>query len=147
LGSGLGLSLEAAIGVSRTVALGVWGQAVSFGSSDECPDCSASSLAGGVFARYHLVQGVRFDPWLSAGLGFRTTSIDDTPTGKQDYSGIEWLRLAVGGDWYAFSLLGFGPFLEFDMGVFSTHPDSAGDSAAHFQLVLGARITLDVPGK
>jgi hypothetical protein len=149
LGDGLGLSIEAAVGVSRMVALGVWGQALSFGSGNDkdCSDCSGSSLAGGAFVRYHLVQGVRFDPWMSAGLGFRTTSIDGTPSGKQDFSGIEWLRLAVGGDWYAFSLLGFGPFLELDMGIYGTRPDSAGDSAAHFQLVVGARITLDVPGK
>jgi hypothetical protein len=152
LGDGLGLSVEAAVGVSRTIALGVWGQALSFGSGNECPDCSGSSLAGGAFVRYHLVQGVRFDPWMSAGLGFRTTSIEGTPIGKQDsikqdFSGIEWLRFTVGGDWYAFSLLGLGPFLELDMGIYGTRPDSAGDSAAHFQLVVGARITLDVPGK
>jgi hypothetical protein len=147
LGTGLGLSLEAAIGVSRTVALGAWGQAASFGSTDTCPECSASSLAGGAFVRYHLVQGVRFDPWMSAGLGYRVLSIDNTPAGKQDFSGIEWLRFAVGGDWYAFSLFGLGPFLELDMGIYGTRPDSAGDSAAHFQLVVGARVTLDVPGK
>jgi hypothetical protein len=146
VGLGPAFSLEAAVGVSRTVAIGLWGQLASFGGSDDCSDCSAQSFAGGAFVRYHLVQGVRFDPWMSAGVGFRSTSLDG-PTGEQSYSGVEWLRLAVGGDWYAFSLLGLGPFLELDMGVYNSRPDDGRDAAAHFQLLFGARITLDVPGK
>jgi len=147
MGSGWGLGLDAAYGVSRSVMVGVWGQYQSLGGPDSCSACSASSTAFGAFVRYHLVQGMRFDPWMAAGLGYRITKLSgiaDDPT----YSGIEWLRLQVGGDWYAFDAIGFGPFLELDMGRYSSRsPGSVSDAANHWTFSTGARITLDIPGK
>ena len=99
------------------------------------------------FVSYHLVQGVRFDPWASAGLGYRITKLS-TPAANIDYSGIEWLRLQVGGDWYPFDKIGFGPYLELDMGRYSSRsPSSVGNGANHWHLATGLRVTLDLPGK
>lgn len=155
LGPGLGLSLDAGIGVSRSVVLGVWGQFVRFGDGDNCPDCASTSLAGGAFIRYHLVQGVRFDPWLSAGVGFRTLSVGQTDNdfgtpgsgGDSRFSGLDFLRFQIGGDWYPTRFLGFGPFVELTSGTYLSRPEAAGDGAVYFQFTAGLRLTFDVPGK
>jgi hypothetical protein len=138
--------LDAGLGVSRTLAVGVFGQLGTYGDTDGCPSCSARSIAVGPWVRYHLVQGTRFDPWLSLGLGYRLLSID-TEQGSLDYSGIDWLRVQLGGDWYATSQLGFGPLIEFDVGVYGDRPDGSGDAAAHFLALVGLRVAVDLPGK
>jgi hypothetical protein len=148
MSAGPGFGIELAYGVSRNVALGVWGQLLMLGDGVDCRDCSTQSLAAGGFVRYHLVQGQRFDPWMSAGIGFRTTAIEQVDGDDRSYSGIEWLRLAVGGDWYAFDNLGFGPYLELDMGRYTSRSPALSDgSANHWHFVTGARITFDAPGK
>ena len=148
MGSGPGLSFDAGYGISRAVALGVWGQAAFLGEGDECRDCKTTSYAFGGFIRYHLAQGLRFDPWMSAGLGYRLTTVDTPNAGKIDYAGIEWLRLQVGGDWYAFDKLGFGPFVELDLGRYtSKSPGDLDESANHWQFSVGARVVFDLPGK
>lgn len=153
LGSDLGLGADLGIGISRTVAIGAWGQLLRFDGGDDCSGCSATSLGLGAFVRYHLVQGTRFDPWMTAGIGYRRTSIQDLPGGDLDYSGIEWLRLQVGGDWYPVKFLGVGPLLELDMGIYSDRSGSgaqglpAFEQAAHWQFIVGLRLSLDIPGK
>jgi len=147
VGVGPGFQLDIGIGVSRPVELGIWGQTLNLGDGD-CTSCSLTSHAFGAFVRYHLVQGVRFDPWMSAGIGYRLATLSGLPGGDIDYSGIEWLRLQVGGDWYPFRVFGFGPFLELDMGIYGKRsPGSLGDAAPHWQFWSGLRISLDVPGK
>jgi hypothetical protein len=150
MSAGPGLGLEVGYGISRTVVLGVWGQGLFLDESDDCSTCSTRSLAGGAFVRYHIVQGVRFDPWMSAGLGYRVTTIDPGQTGVEEitYSGIEWVRLAVGGDWYAFQNFGFGPYFELDMGRYmSRSPGDFGSAANHWHFITGARVTFDAPGR
>ncbi len=148
LGAGYGFGLDAAYGLTRTVAIGAWGQLLSFGDTTDCRTCKTSSTAFGAFVRYHLVQGMRFDPWMSAGLGYRITKITASGIPDTTYSGIEWLRLQVGGDWYPIDNLGLGPIMELDMGRYGTRsPGSIGDQANHWQLIFGARVTLDLPGK
>lgn len=144
-GSGAGFGAEVGYGVSHTVVVGVWGQMLRLGGGSTCSSCSTTSFAGGPFVSYHLVQGVRFDPWMSAALGFRTATISGSGADKK-YSGVEWLRLQVGGDWYAFRNLGIGPFLELDTGWFYNHP-AATAGALHWQFLAGARLTFDLPGK
>jgi hypothetical protein len=147
ISAGPGFQLELALGVSRSVAVGGWGQMLMLDGSDDCSDCSARSFAGGLFVRYHLVQGQRFDPWMSAGLGYRSTTID-LGTDDVQYGGVEWLRVQVGGDWYAFPNVGFGPYMELDMGRYSSRsPGDFESSANHWHFIVGARVSLDVPGK
>jgi hypothetical protein len=146
LSQGHAFGLDLSFGVSRTVAIGGFGRMTSFGAPDACPSCSATGFVVGPFIRYHLVQGTRFDPWLLAGAGFRSLSIEDS-TRASDYSGFEWLHLVVGGDWYATSLVGLGPWAELNAGTFGNHPDGSLDSATHLEFSLGIRLILDVPGK
>jgi hypothetical protein len=145
LGVGPGFGLELGYGVSHSLMVGLWGQYASFGAGSDCSSCSTRSLAGGPFVAYHLVQGVRFDPWMSAGLGYRADTISMGGS-SVSYSGIEWLRLEVGGDWYASSQLGVGPFLELDTGAFTSRPANT-DGALNWHFLAGARVTFDLPGK
>ena len=147
--------LELAVGVSRQVMVGLWGQGVIADSGDECKTCSGLGFAGGPFVRYHLVQGMRYDPWISYGAGLRHVVISD----RDDfaYDGIDWLRLTLGGDWYASSNIGLSPFLELGSTVFFSRPDDAtaigrgqkadDNAALAWQFIVGGRITLDIPGK
>jgi hypothetical protein len=148
MGTGYGFGADAAYGISRFVALGAWGQLLRLGDSDDCRDCETQTTAAGVFIRYHLIQGMRFDPWMSAGIGFRQIKISEPGGADTTYSGIEWLRLQVGGDWYPFKNIGFGPLMELDMGRYTTRsPSGIGDSANHWMFLMGARVILDIPGK
>jgi len=148
MGTGWGFGAELGYGVSRGVVIGAWGQALLLGAGSSCSGCSTTSVAAGPFVRYHLVQGTRFDPWMSAGLGFRTTKITGAPGGDLSYSGLEWLRLRVGGDWYAFSKFGFGPYVELDAGHYESRPSqTTGNASAHLAFNVGLRLILDLPGK
>ncbi|MBN1609973.1 MAG: hypothetical protein JW940_25320 [Polyangiaceae bacterium] len=146
LGPGPAVALSATYGVSRAVALGLWGDMQRWGNGSACSSCSGTGLGAGALAAYHLVQGVRFDPWLAAGLGWRTLAIESDPSDAA-YSGPEFLRLLVGGDWYATSLLALGPTLELAAGTYTKRPSRAGSRRAYWQLQTTLRVTLDLPGK
>jgi hypothetical protein len=148
IGVGPGFGLDLGFGLSRAVLLGASGQYLSYSSSEACPDCSGTSIAAGAFVRYHVVQGVRFDPWISVGIGYRSTSVDLGAGDDANYSGLEWLQLRFGGDWYPLSILGFGPFVELDFGTYLSH-DRAPDASdsVYMNMLAGGRIVLDFPGK
>lgn len=145
VGPGLALGLDAAYGVSRSVFVGLWGQYGRFASGSECDDCESTSYAVGPFVRYHLVQGVRFDPWVLAGLGYRVTELGPD---QVRYSGIDWVRFSVGGDWYGFSNLALGALLELSMGVYNDRSEGElGGATPHWQFASGLRVVFDAPGK
>ncbi|HEX6276198.1 MAG TPA: hypothetical protein VFZ53_24320 [Polyangiaceae bacterium] len=146
LGAGYGFNLDVGYGLGRSVVVGLWGQYALYTESTECSGCRASSYAVGPFIRYHLVQGMRFDPWLLAGIGYRAMNVD-AGSAEGDYAGVEWLRLALGGDYYPVKNFGFGPIVELDAGVFAKHPADERGTSLHFTFVGGLRLVLDVPGK
>jgi hypothetical protein len=143
MGVGLSLGGDVAYGISRTVMLGAYidvGLPTAEGASSHN---SIATIAFGPMIRYHLVQGLAFDPWISGGFGFRHTS--DGPT---SYTGVDWARIALGGDWYPASNFGFGPFVELSMGTFfSESPGTLGPKALDAHFVLGGRIVFDAPGR
>jgi hypothetical protein len=145
-GDSLDLQLQGAWGLSRHVAVGLAFDWASFSGADGCGSCTGTSLAVAPFVRYHLVQGTRFDPWLAVGLGWRQLELEHAPDAGT-YQGIDWLRLQVGGDWYATSNLGVGPYVGLNLARFSTRPASAGDAAAAWSFTSGIRLALDFPGK
>lgn len=164
LGAGFGLALDAGVGVSRYIAIGVWGEGLWYSNSAACrywalnasrDPCSATSFTVGPFVRYHLLQGMRFDPWIVYGPGYRGIS-QETPDGTKTYGGIEWLHAALGGDYYVTSGFGLGPWLGIDGGVFTKRPaslcsaDRCGGqpkTAWHTEFTFGLRLVLDIPGK
>ncbi len=147
VGDGIGFNLDLGYGVHRNVVLGVYGQLLSLGDGNDCSDCPANAYAGGAFVRYHLVQGLRFDPWLSYGIGYRFQSTDPSEGDSLDYSGLDWMRLQFGGEWYAWSQLGFGPLLELSAGTFFSRPDGEDGGGVYWNFLAGLRVVVDLPGK
>src|SRR5690606_14956535 len=99
---------DVAYGVSRLLTVGVAGDFQVGGSTTACPTCKSDGIGGSILLRHHLTQGLRFDPWLAFGVGLRGISVR-TPTDTSSYLNLEWLRLQVGGDFFATPNLGFGP--------------------------------------
>jgi hypothetical protein len=138
-------ALDIGLGVSRTTVLGVSADVSFLGADPQCTDaCAARSFAAGAFVRYHLVQGLSFDPWASAGIGWRQTRFEDDIT----YSGLDWARLLIGGDWYFIDHLGIGPVLGLTATTFLSRSEGAfaGPSVA-MTFFIGGRIVFDTPGK
>jgi hypothetical protein len=154
LGAGFGGNLDLGIGVSRTVVIGVWGSFYDYGTN--AYGSNETSYTVGPTVSYHLVQGFRFDPWILAGVGYRELS-RDTRLVNRHFSGIEFAHVVVGGDYYLWSGLALGTWIDFDSGVFTTRPGSneAGQtglgntsgSAVHYGFSGGLRLVLDFPGK
>jgi hypothetical protein len=143
-GWGPSFGADVGFGVSRYVVLDAWGAASSFGGGDVCTTCSAKSTVIGFGAQYHLIEGTPFDPWMGFGVGWRTTKFEAPGGESATYSGLEWARLIVGGDWHPWPILGFGPYLELDVGRYgSRSPGEIGNGAMHSFLTVGARVVLD----
>jgi hypothetical protein len=169
LGAGFGGMLDLGIGLSRNISIGLWGEGLAYSSSSACrfwhlpnaprDPCSALSFTIGPFVRYHLMQGMRFDPWILLGPGYRSLS-QETPNGTKRYGGIDYLHVVIGGDYYVTSGVGIGPWVGLDGGVFTTRPEPmcraeacsgpggpVAKTAWHTELVAGLRVVLDIPGK
>lgn len=147
LGIGLGFRADAAFGVSRAVSVGAFGSFATYSDGSGCDSCKGRSLAVGPFARYHLVQGFRFDPWLMIGAAYRQISFDGVAGPRQKFSGVEWLHLELGADYYAFSGLGFGPYGAVGFSSYTNRPDAAGSASVNVDLSVGLRVLLDLPGR
>jgi hypothetical protein len=155
LGPGYGAKLDLGFGVARGLSLGAWGELFTHSAHSACrvaggtpvgsSNCSALDWAVGPFVRYHLVQGMRFDPWFVLGPGYHVLTVD-TAAGKQRFSGVDWLKIAAGGDYYLLSGFGIGPWVELDVGRFDRHP-AAGSDHWHEAFTFGLRGVLDVPGR
>ena len=127
-----------------------------FAGNKRCPpqgDCKASMIAFGAGVEYHIVDGASIDPWVRMGLGYRIMRYDfrwDGTDTQRSYSGLDWLHLAIGGDWYPTTVIGFGPYIALDVGTYGKRPGSAppqtsGErgSATHTVFSLGLRIAFD----
>jgi hypothetical protein len=157
LGTGLGVNADAGFGLSRSVLVGVWGSFGRYGNGDACGACDGMAFAVGPFVRYHLSQGLRFDPWLSLGGGYRRVQFDQDgvlsgpppaePPVTAKFSGLQWLRLELGADYYMLSGLGLGPYGSLGLSSYTSRPKSAGEATVSTELSVGLRFLLDVPGR
>jgi len=147
LGTGIGARADAGVGLSRWVSVGLWGGFTSYTDGDRCDSCGARAFSIGPFVRYHLSQGLRFNPWLSLGGGYRQVSFKDSAGGRQSFSGVEWLRLELGADYYAFSGFALGPYGAVSLSSYTKRPDNAGDASVNTELSVGLRLLLDLPGR
>jgi hypothetical protein len=116
-------------GVSRSIVVGAWGHYLDLPGPDSCSECSASSWGVGPFVRFHLVQGLRFDPWMSFAVAYRKSTLASAE-GDFTFAGFDWARVQVGGDWYALKTLGIGPFLELHSGGFFSRPEGLSPARA-----------------
>ncbi len=153
--SGLGPSaeLEPAIGVSRSVMLGLWAHISQPGHGGACESCTTQSVAGGPLIRFHIVQGLKLDPWVSMGVGVRSIAV--SAEASSAYVGFEWLRLSLGSDWYASRGTAVGPYVQFVGGSTLTRPDAppVGDrpfdarGSVYGVFSAGLRLSLAVPSR
>lgn len=147
LGTGIALRADAALGLSRSIAIGVWGGFAGYADGDTCSSCAAQTFAAGPFVRYHLSQGLRLNPWLALGGGLRRLSFDAASGARQKFSGVEWLHLELGADYYVFSGLGVGPYGSLSATSYTTRPADAGGASVNTELSAGLRLLLDLPGR
>jgi hypothetical protein len=144
LATGAAVDLDLGLGVSRTTVLGINGGYARFSETDACPDCSPSSFNVGAFVRYHLVQGLTFDPWMSAGIAFRRLNLDEEVV----YAGLDWADFRIGGDWYPSENFGFGPVIGLTLTSYLARSDASMDGiATAARFTVGARVVFDAPGK
>ncbi len=146
-GAGLGFRADAGFGLSRVISVGAWGSYARYSDGSRCADCAGRAFAVGPFVRYHLSQGLRFAPWLTAAAGYRQVSFVDDLRVKQKYSGVEWLRLELGADYYVLSGFGLGPYGSVALSSYSSRPAAAGNVRVNTELSAGLRILLDLPGR
>lgn len=147
-GTGLGFQGDLGFGLSRVISVGAWGTYANYADGSDCADCAGRAFAIGPFVRYHLSQGLRFTPWVTAGLGYRQLSfLDDERASKQKYSGMEWLRLELGADYYILSSFGIGPYGNLSLSSYSSRPDAGGDARVNTELSAGLRLLFDLPGR
>jgi hypothetical protein len=141
-------AIDLAYGIGSWFTVGAWWQYGRFDSGLRCAGCVASTLSVGADFGYHPLAVERFDPFVVAGLGYRSTAIGNGVSPDITYSGFEWLRLQSGMDFYAFDHVGFGAFVELDAGNF-LHKTSTPlpSTATHEQILVGARIVFDALGR
>jgi hypothetical protein len=143
---GVNLHADAGFGLSRTVAVGVWGSFSSYGDGSSCDACSGTAFGVGPFVRYHLSQGLRFAPWMLLGAGYRHVSYDALD-GKNTFGGAEWLRLELGADYYVVSGLGLGPYASLGLSSYWSRPEATRRAAVSTELGAGLRVFFDLPGR
>ncbi len=144
-GLGYGVAGDLGLGLSRSVELGVWADYVTYDSDEDCAGCEITSFGIGPFLRYHLVQGMRFDPFLMIGGGHRALTISSDGQ-KQTDSGLAWLKLGLGGNWYALSQVAFGPYAELELSTLTDTPEGS-DPAVFAHFSTGLRLHFDVRGR
>ena len=145
-GGGIGLGGDVGWGLDHQVVLGAYGNYLAFGGSGRCRGCSANGYSAGLFARYHLVQGLKFDPYLSYSAGLRGLSASHFGA-KSGYTSIEWLRLAAGGCWYVSRHLGIGPHLELSTATAIARPSPEEPGGTNIRLHAGLRLSIDGAGR
>lgn len=145
-GWGGGGALDLAYGVDRFVALGAYAEMNALGDSRKCEGCTGTLLGGGAFVRYHVSQGLRLDPWVSYGLGF--VGFGGENSGEvSHYSGIEWMRLQVGADWYLTPGLLVGPVFGLSAAHMVERPQLEDPGGPLMRATIGLRIAFDSPGR
>ncbi len=147
VGSGASGHVDIGYGLDRHVMIAGYYEQQFYGASKKnCPPCSGTSIGAGALVRYHIVQGLTVDPWISYGVGYRSLRSDSGET-SLDYQGLEWLRIGLGTDWYIQRNFGFGPMMQFGAGTMFKRPDGEKIGGTNWRFQFGLRLVLDVPGK
>lgn len=137
---------EVNYGLDRFVFLGAYGSYTLAGESQPCNDCSGNGWTAGIQFVYHLAQGLRIDPWVSYGLGYRSLKTQDDQ-GDYSYGGIDWMRLAIGTNWFVSRNFAVSPFGQFSAGTTVVVPQGEKAGGTDLQFQFGLRLLLDLPGR
>lgn len=151
-------------GLSRYVSLEARGRYASYGAADRpsriptnpdavivCASCTGTGYELGLGLVYHAVQALAFDPWMSFGVGWRSTTITlmrgDLPGDPSDatFGGLDVARIGLGGDFFPLKSLGLGVGLDLALGTNVDRP-AGQDGSLYAVFGLGLRVTLDPIG-
>jgi hypothetical protein len=137
--------LNVGYGLTRHVQLSLFGEYSHVASGSTCSACDGNSYLLGSNLRYHLIEGTRFDPWVSYGAAYRYISLNNS-SDSDTFSAFEPIRFEFGGDWYASSVFALGPV--FSIGVDRT-VDTSDTANARWStwLSFGLRMSLDPKGR
>ena len=111
--------------------------------------CRGRTWNLGLGLSYHLAQGIAFDPWVSYGVGYRSLTVDvvlnnELPGGAKSgtFRGVDVARVGLGGDFYPIPSIGFGPYIELDIGTYVDRPGPS-DGSVYAFFGLGAQLVFD----
>jgi hypothetical protein len=106
------------IGLGRYLALNLDGGFAHVPATNtlSCDSCGVTSIDVGPSLAFHLAQGFALDPWVSYGVSYRNSMLT-LPTADDSISAFDFMRLALGADYYPTGVFGFGPYIETDVGV------------------------------
>jgi hypothetical protein len=145
LGGSAFVNADLGYGLSRQFEVVVIGDYSGTFSGSGCASCEAKSWAVGPMLRYHLVEGTRFNPWIGLGVALRHISLVGYEAVRSVKS-VEFLRIAIGGNWFATPQLTFGPIL--GCALASSYAAPSGDHSEIFALFYaGIRVAWDAPGR
>lgn len=116
--------------------------------------CSGSDLQFGVNFVYTFLPYATFAPYVGLGVGWEIGTINysgGNQSQSESFSGFQFARVLVGGDFRIGSAFRMGPFVNFSLGQYSTQssPDptvngSIPNKAIHSWLQFGIKGTVDL---
>jgi hypothetical protein len=106
-------------------------------------NCSTSDIRLGAEVFYHALPGQKYDPWVGLGMGYEWGKLTGESGGvSADFKirGFEFLNVQAGLDFAAPAGFGFGPFVQFTMGQYSTTEAPTGTAGS-------STVTSDITNK
>ncbi len=142
-------------------AFGFAGDANLAGAGNVCSvsgvSCSGHDWRVGVEAFWHFMPGQQLDPWFGVGTGYEWMSFSAEGGGEKadiTFHGWEFVNLQLGADYRVAPGFGFGPFVQFSLGQYSsgnatstTGGSTSGDitnKTTHEWLQIGVRGTFNL---
>jgi hypothetical protein len=118
--------------------------------SESGVDCSLSTLRIGVNLQYHFFPAEKINPYIGYGIGYESATFKASgPGGRAEItaSGFELARLTAGADFRTNSVIGFGPYADLGLGMYTSLSDaydsvSVQDPTMHGWFNLGVRMML-----
>ena len=118
--------------------------------------CSANVLQYGIEGHFHFLPDATFDPWVGAGFGWESVTLNASGPGgsaSASWSGLDFITLMLGGDFKALGNLGIGPWVGLTLGQYGntslTTPtqnssQSIAQTSMHEWVTLGVRGVYDI---
>ena len=127
------------LGLNRYLTLGATGGLALIPSSDtDCGGCGATSIEAGLDLEFHINQGFALDPWVSYGMGYRHSILGLAEQENVTLQAFEFTRIGLGADYFPTGSLGFGPYMQVDVGA-----RDLSDPVFYAIFQLGLRVTFD----
>lgn len=109
---------------------------------------AARGVTGGIDVTYHAMPGIRVDPWLQAGVGYRMLwQNNDNPRPNVFTHGFELLKVEVGVDWRVSPAVALGPVIGADLNMFLWQDVAGGGANAMPSATLNTFVWAGLQGR